>query len=185
MRAVLLALVLTGCVAVTINVQFPQEKIEGAAENIEDLVRTPKELPPPGKQGARPGASWLAWITPRAAEAQTVPELKTRTPEIMAMIESRRNRYPSLAAAMAKGCVGENNRGFVEARSGQGCAPDVAALVAAENADRMTLYRTLIEQNKMPPEDLTRVQAAFGKINREKAPPGSSVQLDSGEWTRR
>jgi hypothetical protein len=40
-----LALTLTACVPVTINIVFPQEKIDSAAENIESLVRTPKEAP--------------------------------------------------------------------------------------------------------------------------------------------
>ena len=48
----LLALWLAGCLAVTVNVTFPQEKIEGAASSIEDLVRggvvppVPKAPPP-------------------------------------------------------------------------------------------------------------------------------------------
>jgi uncharacterized protein YdbL (DUF1318 family) len=187
MRAAVLALLLSGCVAVTINVQFPQEKIEGAAENIEDLVRTPTAPPstPPKKQGRLLDGTWLAWIGPRRAEAQGVPELKTRTPEVMAVIESRRARFPELSAAMAKGCIGENNRGLVEARPGQGCPPNVNALVAVENADRMTLYRTLVQQNNMPAEDIARVQAAFGKVNREKVGAGAWVQLESGDWTRK
>ena len=86
---------------------------------------------------------------------------------------------------MAKGCVGENNRGLVEVRPGQICPPNAASLVAAENADRMMLYRTLMAQNNMPAADLPRVQAAFGKVNREKAVPGTWVQLESGEWTRK
>ena len=187
MRAALLAMLLTGCVAVTINVQFPQEKIEGAASGIEDLVRTPKDLPPasPPKQGLLSRDVWLAWLTPRPAEAQTVPELKTRTPEVMAVIESRRARFPTVNAALASGCAGETNRGLVEIRPGQSCPPGLPALVTAENTDRMTLYRTLVGQNNMPPEDLARVQAAFGKVNREKAPPGAWVQGEDGGWTRR
>jgi uncharacterized protein YdbL (DUF1318 family) len=189
MRAALLALLLAGCVAVTINVSFPQEKIEGAAENIEDLVRTPKEPPAdgaPGKRGMTPRPStWLGWLGPRSAEAQAPPELKTRTPEVLAVIESRRTRFPELNGAETRGCIGENNQGLVEPRSGAGCPANVGALVSAENRDRMVLYRTLVEQNNMPPADIARVQAAFGKINREKAAPGTWVQQETGEWTRK
>lgn len=199
------ALLATGCVAVTINVTFPQEKIESAASSIEDLVRTPppastapkKESPPapaPGprpeekKSGAPPAPGMLvaaaAWLGPGVAEAQ-VPELRTRTPEVMAAIESRRARFPQLAAAMSGGCAGENNQGLVEARPGSGCPPDLNALIAAENRDRMLIYRTLVEQNNMPPEDLARVQAAFAKTNRERAAAGTWVQGPDGRWTRR
>jgi uncharacterized protein YdbL (DUF1318 family) len=196
----LAALALAGCVAVTINVTFPQEKIDSAAASIEDLVRepappanTPGPAGPP--RGATPGGAdavgarvvtsgWLAWLGPRAVEAQ-VPELKTRTPEVMAVVESRRARYRELAAAMAMGCVGESNAGLVQTRPGSGCPPDVAALVAAENKDRMFLYQTLVQQNNMPPGDLPRVQAAFARANRERAPAGAWVQDDGGAWSRK
>jgi uncharacterized protein YdbL (DUF1318 family) len=121
---------------------------------------------------------------PAVAEAQ-VPEIKTYTPEVLAIVESRRARYPQLTAAMASGCLGENNQGLVEPRQGPGCSPNVGALAAAENADRMRLYRTLVEQNKMPPGDIVRVQAAFAKTNRAAAPPGTWVQDDTGQWSRK
>jgi uncharacterized protein YdbL (DUF1318 family) len=118
------------------------------------------------------------------AEAQ-VPELKTRTPEVMAAIESRRARYAELAAAMARGCIGENNQGLTEPRPGAGCPPDAPSLAAAENRDRMLIYRTLVQQNNMPPGDLTRVQAGFAKANRGRAPAGAWVQDDAGAWSRK
>jgi uncharacterized protein YdbL (DUF1318 family) len=203
------ALLLAGCLAVTVNVSFPQEKIDNAASSIEDLVRAPKQAPadpaapapapsappadkprsdvaPAARDARRNGgaAAWRAWLGPSVAEAQ-VPELKTRTPEIMAVIQSRASRFGRLAGEMAKGCVGENSRGLVEARPGTGCAGDVAALVAAENSDRMTLYQTLVQQNKMPPGDIARVQAAFARENRERAPKGAWVQDDGGGWRRK
>jgi uncharacterized protein YdbL (DUF1318 family) len=189
MRAALVALLLVGCVAVTINVHFPQEKIEGAAQNIEELVRMPQAPPKdgaPDRRGLAPSATtWLGWLGPRAVEAQSPPDLKTRTPEVMAVIESRRARFPELSSAEGNGCIGENNQGLVEPRPGQSCPANVAALVAAENRDRIALYRTLVEQNSMPPADIARVQAAFGKINREQAAPGTWVQQENGEWTRK
>jgi uncharacterized protein YdbL (DUF1318 family) len=186
-----LAVWLSGCLAVTVNVTFPQESIDGAASSIEGLVRggavppVPKTPPPPGRQGGAPARSWWAALAaPTVAEAQ-VPEIKTYTPEVQAIVASRRARYPQLAAAMASGCLGENAQGLVEPRPGTGCPPNVAALAAAENADRLRLYRTLVEQNKMPPGDIARVQAAFAKTNRAAAPTGTWVQDDSGHWSRK
>jgi uncharacterized protein YdbL (DUF1318 family) len=186
-----------GCVAVTINVTFPQEEIDNAASSIEELVRTPPTAPapspPPGKRdGAGPGApggarvagtAW-AWLAPAAAEAQ-VPDLKTRTPEVNAVIESRRARFARIGAAVAAGCLGENNQGLLEPRPGSGCPPDAATLAADENRDRMVLYRTLVEQNNMPSGDLARVQAAFARAHRERAPAGAWVQNEAGEWSRK
>jgi len=47
------------------------------------------------------------------------------------------------------------------------------------------LYRTLVEQNQMPPGDIARVQAAFAKAHRDKASPGAWVQDDAGQWSRK
>lgn len=188
-----LALALSGCVAVTINVQFPQEKLESAAANIEDLVRGPQP-PAPEPEESRPPARrqgsgtvwlrWLSWLGPRTAEAQ-VPDLKTRTPEVMAAIESRRARFPQIAAALSQGCAGENNQGLVEVRPGATCPANVPALLNAENRDRLFIYRTLVQQNNMAPSELPRVQAAFGKVHRERAPAGAWVQDESGRWSRK
>ncbi len=196
MKAAGLALLLAGCVAVTINVSFPQEKLDSAASSIEDMVQsTPKaapakpETPPPGSKpqslAPAPEPRWVAWLLPDPAEAQ-VPELKIRTPEVMASIESRRKRLPALEAAAATLCLGENNQGLVEARpQGKSCPANLGELVAAENGDRMFLYKALVEQNNMPPGDITRVQAAFAKVRREKAAPGMLIQLETGQWTRK
>lgn len=197
-------LALAGCVALTINVTFPQEKIDSAASSIEDLVRDPSTPPAdgakPGPRSDAPGGPrtasedtapaarivgrWPTWLGPARAEAE-VPDLKTRTPQVMAVIESRRARYPEVASALAKVCMGENNQGLLEVRPATGCPPNVAALVEAENRDRMVLYRTIVEQNNMPPGDLARVQTGFARAQRERAPAGAWVQDEAGRWSRK
>jgi uncharacterized protein YdbL (DUF1318 family) len=183
----------TACVAVTVNVTFPQEKIEGAATAIEDLVREgPKEAPPPARKEDKRGwlgtpARWLAVLGPAPALAQ-VPDLKIRTPEVMASIEARRQRFPQLQQWKSDGCIGESARGLLEARPpnpGRQCGPEVARLIADENRDRMTLYRELVKQNNMPPEDIARVQGAFAKVNRQKAAAGEWIQSETGQWGRK
>ena len=185
-------LAVSGCVPVTVNVYFPQEKIDSAAGSIEDLVRVekggkPPPPPPPkkdDKQGRLPGGGWLALVAAAPAEAQ-VPDLKIRTPEVMAAIESRRARFPQIQEWKGKGCIGENAQGLVDGRPGQGCGPEVSALIDAENRDRTTLYRTLLQQNNMPASELAKVQASFAKANRERAQPGEWIQSETGQWTRK
>lgn len=189
LAALAVSLWVAGCLAVTVNVTFPQEQIDSAASSIEQLVRTPavpKTPPPPQRQGTRaPAWSWVAVLVgPAVAEAQ-VPELKTMTPEVQAIVASRRARYPELAAALTSGCLGENNRGLVDVRPGTGCSPSVGALASAENADRMKLYQALVTQNNMPPGDIARVQAGFAKSNRQAAPSGAWVQDDAGNWSKK
>ncbi|PYN11154.1 MAG: hypothetical protein DME06_12595, partial [Candidatus Rokuibacteriota bacterium] len=150
-KAAVLGVLLHGCLSVTVNVAFPQEKLEGAAASIEDMVGSgPPAAPAPAAparkpegQAPAPARGRLVWFQPAVVEAQEVPELRTRTPEVMAAIESRRKRRPELDAAARTGCLGENKDGLVDARPGQSCPPTLGQLVAAENADRMFLYKTL------------------------------------------
>ena len=193
-----LTALLTACVPVTVNITFPQEKIEGAAGSIEDMVRSPENPKPPagapkaapkGPQGGL-GDRLLAALGPRPAAAQgrtvdVVPEIRVRTPELMKAIESRRARRPQLAELKARGCVGESNQGLVELRPGPGCPGDAAGLVGAENAERTFIIDTLMQQNSMPKEDAPRVRAAFAKIHRDRAHPGEWVQEPGGQWVKR
>ncbi len=185
---------LAACVPVTVNINFPQEKLEGAAGNIEDMVRGADNPRPPAPKrtgpGSRLGDAVLAALAPRPAEAQTrnvdvVPEIRTRTPELMRAIESRRSRRPQIVDQKGRGCIGETNQGLLEARPGQGCSPQLASLIAAENADRQYIYRTLMQQNNIPASDAPRVQAAFAKIHRDRARPGEWIQEPDGQWVKR
>ena len=189
-----LAIVLSGCVPVTVNITFQQREIDQAASRIEDMVRSPQPAAPKKEEG-KP-SSWLpgrflALLLPSSAEAQgrtveVIPELKDRTPEIMRAIESRRNRFPQLQNLARQGCVGEGNQGLVDARPGSGCdAAAVSALVAAENRDREYIYETLRKQNNMPAGDIVKIRAGFAKANREKANPGEWLQQPGGEWVKK
>lgn len=192
--AIGLALLLVGCVPVTVNITFPQEKLDNAAGRIEDMVRSPENAPPPaqpkkGPQGSL-GAWFLAALGPREALAQgrqvdVVPDVRVRTPELMKAIESRRARNGPIEQWKARGCIGETNRGLVEARPGQGCSGEVAPLVAAENGDRQYIYQTLMQQNNIPASDAPRVGAAFAKANHDRAKPGEWIQQENGQWVKR
>jgi len=187
---------LVACVPVTVNINFPQEKLNNAAGNIEDMVRSPENPKPatdPKKTapGSRLGDQLLAGLGPRAAEAQGsrsvaagVPEVRVRTPELMRAIESRRARRPQILEWKAKACIGENNQGLLEPRPGQGCTGEVAALIAAENVDRNFITETLMQQNNMPASDAPRVRAAFAKVHRERVQPGHWVQEPDGRWVK-
>lgn len=190
---VVLAVALAACVPVTVNINFPQQKLEGAADSIEDMVRSPenpKPEPPKKSPGSQLGGRMLSALAPREASAQTrsvtaAPEIKVRTPELLKAIESRRGRFPQIRPWKAAGCLGENNQGLLEPRPGQGCTPDVNALITAENADRTYIYDTLMQQNNIPASDANRVRAAFAKSRMERARPGDWIQTDDGQWVKK
>src|SRR5262249_57419778 len=114
----------------------PKERTDSAASNTEDLVRPPKDAPiepAPTSPRSQGGTRLISLFGPTVVEAQAVPDLKTRTPEVVAVIESRRTRFPELAAAMTRGCIGENNLGLLEARPGTGCPRPPPAPLTAGN----------------------------------------------------
>jgi uncharacterized protein YdbL (DUF1318 family) len=118
-------------------------------------------------------------------QVDVVPDVRVRTPELMKAIESRRARNGQIEPWKARGCIGETNRGLVEARPGQGCSGEVGQLVAAENGDRQYIYQTLMQQNNIPASDAPRVGAAFAKANHDRAKPGEWIQQENGQWVKR
>jgi uncharacterized protein YdbL (DUF1318 family) len=167
---------LAACVPVTVNVNFPQEKIESAAGQLEDIARSP-DNPPPGTEAPASGRS-----------VEVDPNL-TITPEFVKQIEkeraTRRARREAIRQAKEQGCVGESHAGPLVVRPGAGCSPQVAALVKAENADRESIVKKFMRHFKMPASDAPRVAAAFAKRRIERwARPGDWIQRPDGQWVQ-
>jgi uncharacterized protein len=184
---------LAACVPVTVNITFPQEKLDDAAGQIVDMSRRPPGAAPAPTPAPKPGSRlerWLAPLGPREAEAAQGPVLvaqapKTDSDELRRLTESQNRRLDALHQWQARGCVGENNQGFVEARPGQGCTGEVAGLIGAENGDRQAIIETFMRQNKIAASDAGRVKASFAKAYRDRAGAGQWVQNDRGDWVRK
>jgi uncharacterized protein len=174
-RAALLGLagLLAACVPVTVNISFPQEKLEGAARQIEDA------------QGAAARPSSTPTPSGGQTTASATPVTDLQTPEVAKARDSRRQRRPELREWKNKGCIGEDNKGFAVARPGAGCGPEVADLIRAENADRQIIYDAFVKENNIPKSDLPRVQSAFARARQERSRPNDWVQLDNGQWIRK
>lgn len=182
------------CVPVTVNITFPQEKLDSAASQIVDMSRRPPAPPPvPAPAPRSPGSSLprgLAAVGPRAAEAQSrtieVSQApRTDTEEIRRLTASQAARLPVLTQWMSRGCIGENRGGLVEARPGTGCTDEVGRLVGDENRDRDAIVETFMRQNSIPAGDATRVRESFAKAYRERAPGGTWIQRADGQWARK
>lgn len=106
-------------------------------------------------------------------------DIKTMTPDVKAALEARKDRFSQLKELKAKGLVGENNRGYVQAFGG---GADVTALVNAENADRKAIYEAIVEQNELGGRALVTVESVFAGVQRDKAEPGEKIQSPSGSW---
>ena len=109
----------------------------------------------------------------------------TDTAELRRLTESQSRRMGTLQPWFARGCVGENNQGLLEARPGQGCSGDVARLIGEENRDRQAIIETFMRQNRMAPSDAGRVRASFAKAHRDRAQAGQWIQSDQGDWVKK
>ena len=187
--AVLAALVAAtaACVPVTVNISFPQEKLDTAAKQIEENT-APASGAPSTPTATTPSAPPPVGAPPPASGGRTVdvtPRIDTRSPEVVKATESRRQRRPELRELRSRGCVGETNRGLLEARPGDSCGPEVAALISAENADRRVIYSAFMQDNSIPASDSPRVEAAFAKARQERARTNEWIQLEDGQWVKK
>jgi uncharacterized protein YdbL (DUF1318 family) len=193
------AAVFAACVPVTVNITFPQDKLDSAAGQIVDMSRRPADAPPapgsPPPSGAapKPGSwldRWLLPLGPREAAAQerrvdVAQAPRTDSVELRRLTEAQNRRLGALDQWLARGCIGENNQGFVEPRPGQGCSGEVARLIGDENRDRQAIIDTFMRQNSIPARDLGRVKASFAKAYRDRAQGGTWLQTDRGEWVKK
>lgn len=88
-------------------------------------------------------------------------------------------RLATLDELKAKGAVGENNRGFVEARAAD---PAAGAVISAENSDRESVYAALAKQTGTSADQVGRARA---KQIASGSAAGVWVQKEDGAWHRK
>jgi hypothetical protein len=89
-------------------------------------------------------------------------------------------RLPAVDALKDRGAVGENNRGFLEARAALSGAE--SGTVSAENADRAEVYGALAQQTGSSSDQVGRARA---KKIAETSKAGVWLQDESGNWRRK
>ena len=115
-------------------------------------------------------ATFLAFgLTATVAHAQDLGAVKAHMAQ----------RLPKLDELKAKGSVGENNRGFVEARGADAAAGPV---IAAENVDRETVYAALAKQTGTSADQVGRARA---KQIYGSSAAGVWVQREDGHWQKK
>lgn len=105
------------------------------------------------------------------------------SPEVEQAALRRRGRREDFLMWQAKGAVGEDKSGFLELRL-SGSNPDLEALIAAENKDRMIIYKAIAEKNAT---SLDEVKKLYAKRLQQDAPAGTPIEVfNSGtgsyEW---
>ena len=185
-----LGALLVGCAVVNVYVSFPEEKIKEAAVDIESMVEGGAPVKPLPKTPTTPKkSSLLDNILFSPIYAQAIPQLKI-TPEIQEAVTRRKDRFSKIRFYKDAGLIGENNQGFIEARfDGQDVVAatkkDVESLVKDESRDREYIYKELVKQNNMAPEELANIKSAFAGVQRNKAKSGDWIQTETGEWKKK
>ena len=86
-------------------------------------------------------------------------------------------RISQIDALKSSGVLGENNRGFLEVRSGGD-----GGVAAAENVDRAVVYAALAQKTGASADSVGRARAKQLSGNSAK---GVWVQAENGQWTKK
>ncbi|MGB5439776.1 MAG: YdbL family protein [Gammaproteobacteria bacterium] len=188
-----LALALFTIACVTINVYFPAEAAEKAADRIIKDVYGEKVKPgtepqswnhfqPLPVQQGNPLLDWL--ITPAHAAA----DLSVDTPAIRQLQADMGKRHRELAPFYASGAVGIANTGELRIRD-QKLVPladrnRVKSLVAKENLDRAAMYAEIARANSHP-EWEAEIRTTFARRWVDNAQRGWWYLDQGGGWKQK
>jgi uncharacterized protein YdbL (DUF1318 family) len=106
------------------------------------------------------------------------------SPEVEQAALRRKARIQELYDFEIKGLIGENKSGFLEARGNSQATGAAGQLIAAENSDRMIIYKALAAKNNI---SLEEVEQLYAKRLQNDAPPGTPIEAlnsatGAGEW---
>ncbi|WP_340121315.1 YdbL family protein [Methylobacter svalbardensis] len=189
--SVLSALLLTACV--TINIYFPAAAAEKAAD---EIIKDIQGITP---QKTEPKASLPDWqvsmyqlidaainvvVSPvQAAEA----DLNIDSAEIRRLRATMESRFPSLQPLYAAGFIGIQADGLLAVRDAASVPlkdrNQVNKLVAAENADRQSLYQAIANANGHP-DWAAQIKSTFAARWVSNAQSGWWYQ-SSGSWKQK
>lgn len=133
--------------------------------------------------------SWLLLaVLSFAPLANAAADLEINTPAISSLKNSMQQRYGELAGFYASGAVGLTHDGLVAVRD-PAAAPlsqrqAMNGLVAAENQDRLALYREISRANGHP-EWEAEVRSTFAQRWIGKAASGWWYQNAGGAWAKK
>jgi uncharacterized protein len=191
------ALMLTACV--TINIYFPAAAAEKVADEIikdiqDNAPQKPKQKPEPEPKASLSDvqasfykiidfAISLAISSAQAAEA----DLSIDSPEIRQLTAIMEKRFASLQGFYASGAIGIKSDGLLAVRDAASAAlkdrNQINKLVAAENADRQSLYQAIANANGHP-EWATQIKSTFAARWVSNAQSGWWYQA-AGAWKQK
>ena len=186
-------LVLFAAACVTINVYFPAEAAEKAADRIIRDVYGEEPVAPVEPQsfnGLRrmPGYQGHALLDWLIAPAHAGADISVDTPAIRNLKAGMEKRHKKLAPYYDSGAVGITQNGQLEIRD-QKLVPlqerkPVKQLVSKENRDRVALYREIAQANGHP-EWEAEIRGIFARRWVDNARSGWWYTNKSGNWKQK
>jgi len=193
---VALALLSFVAACVTINVYFPAEAAERAADRIirdvygEQSQQQPEPAEPQSLQQGESsdlpaGLVLLEWLV---SPARAGADISVNTPAIRQLEAGMEKRHRQLAPYYNDGAVGMTADGLIAIRD-QKLVPlqdrnRVKGLVADENRDRAALYREIARANDHP-EWEAEIRGIFARRWVDNAPAGWWYQGAQGNWKQK
>ena len=194
---VTLALLAFVAACVTINVYFPAEAAERAADRIiRDVYGEPVQpqpapaepqslIRPLGAPSTSPLLTLLDWLIP---PAQAEADISVNTPAIRQLEAAMEQRHRQLAKYYGDGAIGMTQNGEITIRD-QKLIPlqdrnTVKGLVASENRDRNALYAEIARANGHP-EWEAEIRGIFARRWIDNAPSGWWYQTGQGGWKQK
>ena len=191
---VTLALLAFVAACVTINVYFPAEAAERAADRIiRDVYGEPVQQPAPAEPQSlnRPAPSpspvlvLLEWLV---SPAHAGADISVNTPAIRQLEAAMEKRHRQLARYYTDGAVGMTPDGEITIRDQKLIALQdrntVKSLVASENRDRNALYAEIARANEHP-EWEREIRDIFARRWVDNAPSGWWYQSAQGGWKQK
>lgn len=180
------------CAVITVNVYFPTEAVEKAAEKIIDEIEGEEDSQVTTEQSSPQSYFWrnlpFCVLGNSTVYAEEI-DLDLTTPAIRKVIESMKNRNSKIMHFKDKGIIGETYDGMLAVRDMAGLTGEdirtINRLLRAENNDRETLYKELAEANKIPLSEVDRIKTIFAKTRKAKAKQGHWFQDEKGNWTKK
>jgi hypothetical protein len=179
---------------VTINVYFPAEAAEKAADRIildvygEESDRTPepRSMRSPHGTPVRLAGNLLDWLVPPAHAGGA--DLSVDSPAIRKIRAAMEDRHRKLAPYYDSGAIGMTRNGEIELRD-QKLVPlkdrnTVKQLVSMENRDRGALYEEIARANGHP-EWEADIRQTFSRRWVDNAPGGWWYMDKSGGWKQK
>ncbi|MBO1223749.1 MAG: YdbL family protein [Candidatus Scalindua sediminis] len=180
------------CAVITVNVYFPTEAIEEAAEKIINEIEGEEEsqvIPDESSSQSHFWSNVPFYVLGNSTVYAQEIDLNLTTPAIRKVIATMKTRNSKVMHFKDKGLIGETYDGMLAIRDMSDLSGEdirtIKRLLRAENNDRKTLYKELAVANKISLSEISRIKTVFAKTRRTKGKPGHWFQDEKGKWTQK